>query len=257
MSTWLGLGALALAGVAAAGDDVADSNPAARYLALGDSYTIGEAVGADARWPVQLTARLHAEGIALAPPRIIATTGWTTDELDAAIDHEDAAAPLGRDWALVSLLIGVNNQYRGRSVEDFAPQFARLLDRAIAFAGGRDERVLVLSIPDWGRTPFGAASGRDLDAVSRELDAYNAEIARQCAARGVAFIDITPHSREAYTHDTSGDARVAAPGLLADDGLHPGPAMYAHWADRALPAARRALGADASDRPDADNPASP
>lgn len=251
MTAWLGLGALALAGVAAAGDDIAHANRTARYLALGDSYTIGEAVDADARWPVQLSARLHAEGIALAPPRIIATTGWTTDELDAAIDREDAAAPLGRDWALVSLLIGVNNQYRGRSVEDFAPQFARLLDRAIAFAGGRSARVLVLSIPDWGRTPFGAASERDLDTVSRELDAYNAEIARQCAARGVAFIDITDHSRKAYRN-----GHIAAPGLLADDGLHPGPAMYAHWADRALPAARRALGAHA-DTPDMDGSASP
>jgi lysophospholipase L1-like esterase len=252
MKTWMGLGALALAGVAAAGDDVAHSHPAARYLALGDSYTIGEAVGADARWPVQLTARLHAEGIALAPPRIIATIGWTTDELDAAIDREDADAPLGRDWALVSLLIGVNNQYRGRSVADFAPQFARLLERAIGHAGDRTDRVLVLSIPDWGQTPFGQASGRDLDAVSRELDAYNAEIARQCAARGVAFIDITPHSRE-----VSRDGRAPDADLIADDGLHPGPAMYAYWADRALAAARRALGADAPDRPDADNPASP
>ena len=182
------------------------------YLALGDSYTIGESVPEAARWPMQLAAALRARGVAIADPRIIATTGWTTDELAAAMD---AAEPLGQ-WDRVSLLIGVNNQYRGRDVGDYAGQFQALLDRAIALAGGQPGRVLVLSIPDWGATPFGQASGRDPAQIARELDAYNATARAACATRGVRFVDITPASR--------------APGAgVADDGLHPSPAQYTTW----------------------------
>jgi lysophospholipase L1-like esterase len=203
------------------------------YLALGDSYTIGESVAEAGRWPMQLAAMLRAEGIAIdgrdaADPRIIATTGWTTDELSAAID---AAEPLGSDWGLVSLLIGVNNQYRGRTVDDYAPEFSALLERAIGFAGGRADRVFVLAIPDWGTTPFAARSGRDTAAIARELDAYNAAAARICRERGVAFVDIAPVSR----------ARGAEPAMLADDGLHPSAAMYAEWARLALPMVRALL----------------
>jgi len=223
---------------------VADDARAARtasYLALGDSYTIGENVDPDGRWPMQLAAALRADGIvidgiAVASPRIIATTGWTTDELSAAID---AAEPLGDDHALVSLLIGVNNQYRGRGVDEYAHEFAILLERAIGFAGRRADRVFVLSIPDWGVTPFAADSGRDTAAIARELDAYNAAAAKICAERGVVFIDIAPVSR----------ARGAEPAMLADDGLHPSAAMYAEWARLALPAVRRMLSGDNSSRP--------
>lgn len=197
------------------------------YLALGDSYTIGEGVEDAGRWPVQLAARLRAMGIPLADPRIIATTGWTTDELAAAMD---AAEPLG-DWAFVSLLIGVNNQYRGRPVDDYATEFQRLLQRAVALAGGRVDRVLVLSIPDWGVTPFAFASGRDRPAIAAALDAYNAAAREACATAGVAFVDITGISR---APDTAG--------LLAEDGLHPSAAQYAHWTDAALPVARALLG---------------
>ncbi len=193
-----------------------------RYLALGDSYTIGEAVAADGRWPVQLARRLRADGIALTEPRIIATTGWTTDELSAAMD---AAEPLG-EWDFVSLLIGVNNQYRGRDVADFGREFERLLDRAIRLAGDRPQRVLVLAIPDWGVTPF--AAGRDRPQIARELDAYNAAKRDTCERRGVAFVDIAPVARR----------RGAEPAMLADDGLHPSAAMYTLWADAALPVAR-------------------
>jgi len=203
--------------------------PAAlRALALGDSYTIGEGVPADGRWPVQLAADLREDGFAIDAPRIVATTGWTTDELASALD---AAEPLGRDWDLVSLLIGVNDQYRGRPVADYAPAFARLLDRAIGYAGGRADRVFVLAIPDWGVTPFAAASGRDRATIARELDAYNATAARICADRGVAFVDIAPVSR----------ARGAEPAMLADDGLHPSAALYAEWARLARPVVRRRL----------------
>ena len=190
------------------------------YLALGDSYTIGESVPEAGRWPMQLAAALRERGLALADPRIIATTGWTTDELSAAMD---AAEPLGR-WDFVSLLIGVNNQYRGRDLANYADQFAALLGRAIALAGDRAGRVLVLSIPDWGGTPFGQASGRDIARIARELDDYNAAARAACQARGVAFVDITAASR--------------APGAeVAEDGLHPGAAQYAAWTALALPVA--------------------
>jgi lysophospholipase L1-like esterase len=198
-----------------------------KYLALGDSYTIGEGVAEDGRWPVLLARALRAEGVALEAPRIIATTGWTTDELADAID---AAEPLGA-WDFVSLLIGVNNQYRGRDLDHYRDEFTALLARAVGFAGGRADRVLVLSIPDWGATRFGAGSGRDLAQVSRELDAFNAAARAICAAQGVAFVDITPVSRDLG----------AEPAMLADDGLHPSAAMHALWATRALPIARRLL----------------
>ncbi|WP_345294556.1 SGNH/GDSL hydrolase family protein [Luteimonas vadosa] len=198
------------------------------FLALGDSYTIGEGVDADGRWPVQLAARLRADGIALADPRIIATTGWTTDELSAAMDQ---AGPLGR-FDFVSLLIGVNNQYRGRSAGEYRDEFTALLARAIELAGGRNDRVLVLGIPDWGATRFGAASGRDLAQVSRELDDYNAVARELCEARDVAFVDVSRPSR----------ARGDEDAMLVDDGLHPSAAMYRLWVELALPVARRLLG---------------
>lgn len=198
------------------------------YLALGDSYTIGEGVDARGRWPLQLARTLRAEGIALQDPRIIATTGWTTDELSAAIDAED---PPGR-FDFVSLLIGVNNQYRGRDVDNYREEFQALLERAIALAGERADRVLVLGIPDWGATRFGAASGRDPTQVSRELDAYNAVAEAICTARGAAFVDLAAVSRE----------RGAEDAMLVDDGLHPSAAMYGEWTQLALPVARRQLG---------------
>jgi lysophospholipase L1-like esterase len=204
-----------------------DGNDAFSYLALGDSYTIGEGVDAGARWPVQLAAHLRDEGVPLAEPRIIATTGWTTDELDAAID---AAQPLGRQ-DFVSLLIGVNDQYRSRPLEEYARQFAALLERAIGFADGRADRVLVLSIPDWGVTRFGRESGRDTARISAQLDAYNAAAQTICGARGVAFVDITGLSRQHGAQST----------MLVDDGLHPSQAMYALWMQAALPVARRLL----------------
>lgn len=197
------------------------------YLALGDSYTVGEGVEARGRWPLQLARALREEGIALADPRIIATTGWTTDELSAAMD---AAEPLGR-YDFVSLLVGVNNQYRGRELDEYRVQFATLLWRALGLNGNRPERLLVLSFPDWGVTPFAAQSGRDLAQVARETDAFNAAAREACAARGVRFIDITGISRE----------RGAEPAMLAADGLHPSATMYAEWVRLALPAARRSL----------------
>ena len=205
------------------------------YLALGDSYTIGESVAPAGRWPNQLAQALRAQGVALADPRIIAATGWTTDELSAAIDAAEASAPLGQ-YGFVSLAIGVNNQYRGRDVGNYRLELNALVERAIQLAGGNQRHVLMLSIPDWGVTPFARDSGRDLKQIAEELDAYNAAAREICAAHGVAFVDITRVSRDLG----------AQPEMLADDGLHPSAAMYAEWTRLALPTAKEILGAGLS-----------
>lgn len=197
-----------------------------RILSLGDSYTIGEAVEPSGRWPVQLAGMLRGNGVEVREPEIIARTGWTTDELSSAID---AGNPIG-PYDLVTLLIGVNNQYRGRSAENFRDEFTQLLQRAIRFAGGNPSRVIVLSIPDWGVTPF--AEGRDRAKIAREIDAYNQVKREETERAGAHFVDITPTSREAATN----------PLLLATDGLHPSAAMYEKWAKQTLKMAQRILG---------------
>ena len=198
-----------------------------RYLALGDSYTIGEGVADSERWPVQLARALRADGLGVDDPQIIATTGWTTDELQAAIDR--AAPTPGFD--LVTLLIGVNNQERGRPLDEYLRQFQGLLEHAIALAGGRARRVVVLSIPDWSVTPFAAASGRDVAQIAAQIDAFNREARLACQRRHVAFVDVTTVSRQ----------QGAEAAMLVDDGLHPSGAMYRLWMQRAFPAARDAL----------------
>jgi lysophospholipase L1-like esterase len=195
-----------------------------RYLALGDSYTIGEGVPESGRWPMQLANALRNDGIPMSDPRIIAQTGWTTDELDAAID----TALVFPEYDLVSLLVGVNNQYRGRDVAEYRTQFTSLLERAIGFAQGRRERVLVLSIPDWGVTPFARGLARDVRQVANEIDAFNAAALETCIRRGVVFVDITGVSRQ----------RGVEAEMLVDDGLHPSALMYAEWTRLALPAVR-------------------
>ena len=196
-----------------------------RVLALGDSYTIGESVAIADRWPNQLARALRAKGTAVADPEIIARTGWTTDELSSAID---AAKPHG-PYALVTLLIGVNNQYRGRSAEQYRKEFAALLQRAVAFAGGDAKRVVVVSIPDWGVTPF--ASGRDRATIAAAIDHFNAVAHEESNRAGAHFADVTPASRHAATDAT----------LVAPDGLHPSAAMYAQWVKAILPQAEPAL----------------
>ena len=185
------------------------------YLALGDSYTIGQSVDVDKRWPNQLADSLSALGWSVPSPWYIARTGWTTDELNRGIDIE-----MPHDtFDLVSLLIGVNNQYRGRSVESYIPEFEGLLQRAIGFAKGDSSRVFVLSIPDYGVTPF--ASTLDADKIARELDAYNAVADSICQLYEIPFYDITEISREAKER----------PELVAVDGLHPSGEMYRRWVE--------------------------
>lgn len=185
------------------------------YLALGDSYTIGESVAESQRWPIQLAARMVHEGIPMRDPKIIAKTGWRTDDLKAAIE---ADTELLETYNLVSLLIGVNNQYQGKSVESFAPEFEELLQIAIKFAGGKKENVFVVSIPDYGKTPFGAAKE---EQIKKELDAYN-KVSKSIAKKyGVEYFNITPISRTAKFH----------PELIANDDLHPSGKMYTKWVE--------------------------
>lgn len=195
----------------------------ARFLALGDSYTIGERVGDYERWPVQLAARLRDAGVKVTDPEIIATTGWTTDELKAGIAAREPKGP----YDLVTLLIGVNNQYRGRASAEYRSEFKGLLAQAIGFAGGEAARVVVVSIPDWGVTPF--AAGKDHAAVGAAIDVFNAIGREEATAAGAGFVDITPTSRE--RHDA----------WEAGDGLHPSGAQYTAWTRLILPAAQRAL----------------
>lgn len=197
----------------------AESEPVkARYLALGDSYTIGESVAESERFPVQL-----ARELGLSEPAIIARTGWTTDELSDALDAVRLAGP----FDLVTLLIGVNNQYRGRDAEQYRGELAELLQRAIGFAGGDAKKVVVVSIPDWGVTPF--AEGRDRAKIAAEIDRYNAVNREEAARAGARYVDITPVSR-------GGD-----PALVAGDGLHPSGKQYGEWVKVILPEARAAL----------------
>lgn len=189
-----------------------------RYLALGDSYTIGEDVPADQRWPIQLTEKLRARAVAIDDPQIVAVTGWTTDELSDGMDQ----AELGVGYDLVTLLIGVNNQYRGRTAEEYRTQFRTLLMRTTTLAGKRPERVVVVSIPDWGVTPFGHKSDRDLRQIAAELDTFNAIAREEALAAGGRFVNITGISRDHAS-------------LVASDGLHPSGAQYALWTDAIEP----------------------
>jgi lysophospholipase L1-like esterase len=189
------------------------------YLALGDSYTIGESVPEPERWPVQLKDSLNRLGYPVSPLKIIARTGWTTDELAMAIQ----LAGITETFDLVSLLIGVNNQYRGRPVEEFRIEFIRLLDKAIQLAANDTSRVFVLSIPDWGVTPF--ASNRDKDRIAQEIDLYNTVKEEETQKKNVLFIDITDISRQAESN----------PSLIAPDGLHPSGEMYTLWVERIIP----------------------
>jgi lysophospholipase L1-like esterase len=195
------------------------------YLALGDSYTIGEAVPLYEGFPYQAVQILRKAGYEFYAPEIVARTGWTTDELQTAINN----TRLLRGYDFVSLLIGVNNQYRGRSTDNYATEFANLLQQAIAFAGGETKNVFVLSIPDWGVTPF--AEGKDRAQINREIDAFNTTAAAICLQHEVTFIDITGSTREAARDET----------LLTTDKLHPSGKEYAHWAAQLADAMRKRI----------------
>ncbi len=189
------------------------------YLALGDSYTIGESISENKRWPVQLTKFLSEENIHISSPRIIAKTGWTTDELKTEINNSSLDYPY--DW--VSLLIGVNNQYRGRSTKEFKEEFETLLSDAVTFSGNKKEKVFVVSIPDWGVMPF--AEGLDQEQIATEIDNFNQVIYEVCAIEGVHFVDITPISRFANSRKD----------FIAKDSLHPSGIQYTAWVQKIIP----------------------
>jgi len=186
------------------------------YLALGDSYTIGQSVPETDRYPVQAVKLLRDNGIAMADPLIIARTGWTTDELNSGIQDANVQGT----FDVVTLLIGVNDQYRGRAVEFYKPAFTLLLEQAIAFAGGHSDRVIVISIPDWSAVPY--ANGRDKEEISYQIDNYNAANRKIAKKFKVHYLDITPGTRS-----VAGD-----PTLVASDGLHYSGKEMAVWSGK-------------------------
>jgi lysophospholipase L1-like esterase len=188
------------------------------YLALGDSYTIGEQVLLTESFPYQTVQLLRNKNIEITAPEIIAKTGWTTDELHTAIQQHDFL----KSYDFVSLLIGVNNQYRGRSVEEYKIEFELLLKQAIAFTGNSTNNVFVLSIPDWGKMPF--AKERDVEKIALEIDTYNAASKKITSEFDCVFIDITTSQRQ--------NANNAE--MLASDGLHPSGKEYAKWAEELM-----------------------
>lgn len=188
-----------------------------KFLALGDSYTIGESVKEEDRWPEQLAANLRKRGKSIEKPRIIATTGWRTDQLKKAIEE----ANLKPEYDLVSLLIGVNNQYQGKSAEGYAPEFEELLSMAIRLAGGKKENVFVVSIPDYGFTPFGQPKQ---EQITKALDEFNAINKKITEKHGVRYFYITDISRKGFEQ----------PDLVADDKLHPSGVQYRLWVELML-----------------------
>jgi lysophospholipase L1-like esterase len=203
--------------------------PPITWLALGDSYTIGQGVPAAQRWPEQVVARLHAATVPFDSLVTIAGTGWTTDELNQQVS---ARAP--GPARIVSIQIGVNDQFRGHSTAEFERSLTTLLAHALTLVGGVPDRLLALSIPDWGVSPF--AQGRDRKAIGQAIDAFNAVYRRTIEAAGAHWLDITGLSRAIDTDS------------FADDGLHPSKAMYGRWAEQVEPVIASMLGHPAGPR---------
>jgi len=189
-----------------------------RFLALGDSYTIGESVAEPQRWPNQLVDYLSRD-YTFQKPKIIAVTGWRTDQLKQAIME----ANLSTDYDLVSLLIGVNNQYQGRSITQYEKEFLDLLQMSIRQAHGDKSRVFVISIPDYGFTPFGKEKQKE---ISRQIDAFNEVNKSVTLENGVTYVNITDISRRG----------LKDPQLIAEDGLHPSGKMYSLWVEHIVTA---------------------
>jgi len=186
-----------------------------RFLALGDSYTIGQGVSPIARWPVQLADSLAVRGYETQVLRFIATTGWRTDNLVNAISNQNLE---DENFNLVSILIGVNNQYQNRPFSQYINEFPALVDSAIRYAGGDKDHVFIVSIPDYAFTPFGQQSSNP-DEISMELDQYNAFSSHIADSMQITYFDITPISRQG----------LAQPSLVANDGLHPSDLQYTTW----------------------------
>ena len=188
------------------------------FLALGDSYTIGEGVSFAEAFPALLIQKLKEKQLEYETPNVVAKTGWTTGELMEALEE----ANIQRNFDLVTLLIGVNNQYRGLSLEEYRTELRELLQRALIFASNKRENVRVISIPDWGVSPF--ASNRDRALISKEIDAFNAVKREETEALNILFIDITEISRTALNKDQ----------YFAPDGLHFSKEMHLLWVEELL-----------------------
>jgi len=186
-----------------------------RFLALGDSYTIGQNVVTNQRWPAQLRDSLQIRGFTTADLRYIATTGWRTDNLINAIKNQDLE---NQNYNLVSLLIGVNNQYQGHPFSQYVSEFPALVDSAIRYSGGNASNVFIVSIPDYAYTPYGQQSGNP-NQISQEIDQYNAYNKHVADSLGITYFDITPISRLGLQH----------PEYVASDGLHPSGIQYREW----------------------------
>lgn len=197
-------------------DNMNPNNPKRTFLALGDSYTIGESVDEKDRWSMQLIDLLKTD-FNITKHDIVARTGWTTSELSQAIE----ARKLTDQYEMVSLLIGVNNQYRGQSLDTYRVEFKQLLNISIKFAKNDAKKVIVLSIPDWGKTPF--ARGQDTQKIASEIDAFNNVAKEQCKKMNIVFVDITDITRK--NTDAS---------MFAVDGLHYSGKMHQLWAREAL-----------------------
>lgn len=191
-------------------------NPKYTYLALGDSYTIGESVRETERWPVQLAEQLRARGYKMAAPKIIAKTGWTTEDLLLGMENE---LSIQRDFDLVSILIGVNNQYQGKRITEYEEDLRTIFNKAVNHSKTMEKGVFAVSIPDYGYTPFGSANQEE---ISMEIDRFNEVFKRVAEDFNVPFYNITPISRDAANN----------PDLVASDGLHPSGLMYQFWVDQ-------------------------
>ena len=190
-----------------------------KFLALGDSYTIGQSVEINERWPVQFLKELKTSTSAIDTLQIIAQTGWRVDQLNEAMNNSDLEAPYG----LVSLLIGVNNQYQGQKANSFKPEFIEILERSLKLVDNRKERLFVVSIPDWGASPYGATLNRT--QIAKEIDEFNSVLKEESEKRGIRYFNITTISRRALTDNS----------LIASDGLHPSGKMYKLWVDKMIP----------------------
>lgn len=189
-----------------------------KYLALGDSYTIGVSVAEHERWPVLFAKKLETMGVEVEEPRIIAQNGWTTTDLQDSINK----AAINENFDIVSLCIGVNNQYQGKDIEEYRTELKALLQTAIEFAGDRKENVIVLSIPNWGLTPF--AKDRDISLITKQIELFNTVKKEECKKAGIEFINITPLTIEV----------VENPELLAKDSLHYSGKMHKRWVDEVI-----------------------
>lgn len=217
-----------LAGCSAPGDDSTDTPEGARVLALGDSYTVGTSVPTEERWVTKLVEKRRGAGHAVADPRVVAENGWTTGDLDGAIDDAEDAADLADAYDLVTLLIGANNCFQGQEPGEFHPKFTAMLERAIGFAPA-PEQVVVISVPNYTLTPVGQRN--DPGEHASRLAAYNSIVEEEAAAAGTQFVDVVPPSEEV----------VDRPELITDDDLHPSGAQYDLWLDRIYPVAAEAL----------------